>query len=221
LSLFQLLPFLSIIKAVGRWECVSLSWGDHYSCRCEGTMMDGFSWKPGHWRTMWSDVTALNRWAASQYNELHLFVSRSFSSAVLRCDRLVIWRLGEWRKCREFPATHSDYQTVNQRGEVPTMLTLKSLAACRTNDLTSRNRAITRLKLSSKELILQTFTKESSWPEFACELYRPSDRRLSAKLVPTFAGRGRHVVSVTDPYCCIIDFLDRSRYFLIQAAPQL
>jgi hypothetical protein len=44
------------------------------------------------------------------------------------------------------------------------------------------------------------------WPESASELYRPSDRRLSAKLVPTFADRGCHVVSVTNPYglnnCC-------------------
>jgi hypothetical protein len=30
-------------------------------------------------------------------------------------------------------------------------------------------------------------------------IYRPSDRRLSAKLVQTFADRGCHVVSVTDP----------------------
>jgi hypothetical protein len=32
----------------------------------------------------------------------------------------------------------------------------------------------------------------------ASELYRPSDRRLSAKLVPTLADRGCHVVIVTD-----------------------
>jgi hypothetical protein len=37
-------------------------------------------------------------------------------------------------------------------------------------------------------------------PESANELYRPSDRRLSAKLVPIFADRGCHVVGVTDPY---------------------
>jgi hypothetical protein len=36
------------------------------------------------------------------------------------------------------------------------------------------------------------------------ELYRPSDRRLSAKLVPTFADRGYHVVSVADPYGRIV-----------------
>jgi hypothetical protein len=31
--------------------------------------------------------------------------------------------------------------------------------------------------------------------------------------VPTFADRGCHVVSVTDPYGRILGFLDRSRYF--------
>jgi hypothetical protein len=40
---------------------------------------------------------------------------------------------------------------------------------------------------------------------------------MSAKLVPTFADKGCHVVSVTDPY----GFLDRSHYFLLQVAPQL
>jgi hypothetical protein len=35
--------------------------------------------------------------------------------------------------------------------------------------------------------------KKTPWPESA------SDRRFSAKLVPTFADRRCHVVSVTDP----------------------
>jgi hypothetical protein len=34
----------------------------------------------------------------------------------------------------------------------------------------------------------------------ASELYRPSDRRLSHKLVPALADRGCHVVSATDPH---------------------
>jgi hypothetical protein len=41
-------------------------------------------------------------------------------------------------------------------------------------------------------------------------------RRLSAKWLPTFAARECHLVSVTDPYGCILDFLDRSRYFSIK-----
>jgi hypothetical protein len=33
--------------------------------------------------------------------------------------------------------------------------------------------------------------------------------------------RGCHEVSVTDPYGCILAFLDRSRYIFFQVAPQL
>jgi CBS-domain-containing membrane protein len=58
--------------------------------------------------------------------------------------------------------------------------------------------------------------KQTPWSKSASELYRPSDRRLSAKLVPTFADRGCHVVSVTDSYGHILGFLDRSRYFSIK-----
>jgi hypothetical protein len=49
---------------------------------------------------------------------------------------------------------------------------------------------------------------KTSWPESASELYRPGDRVLSAKLVPIFSGRSRHVVSVTDSYGHILGFLD-------------
>jgi hypothetical protein len=40
---------------------------------------------------------------------------------------------------------------------------------------------------------------KTPWSESASELYRPGDRRLSAKQLPTCADRGCHVVSVTDP----------------------
>jgi hypothetical protein len=50
------------------------------------------------------------------------------------------------------------------------------------------------------------------WPESASELNRPSDR-LSAKLVPTYADRGCHVISMTDPYGRIFGFLDRNESF--------
>jgi hypothetical protein len=66
-----------------------------------------------------------------------------------------------------------------------------------------------------------TIRQKTPWPESASELYRPSDHRLSAKLVPTFEHRGCHVVSVTDPYGRNLGFLDRSRYFLFQVAPHL
>jgi hypothetical protein len=47
------------------------------------------------------------------------------------------------------------------------------------------------------------------WPESVSELYRQSDRRLSAKMVPTFADRGCRVVSAAEPYGCNLGFLDR------------
>jgi hypothetical protein len=43
------------------------------------------------------------------------------------------------------------------------------------------------------------------------ELYRPSDRRLSAKLMQTFADKDCRLVSMTDPHSRIIGFLDWSR----------
>jgi hypothetical protein len=61
-----------------------------------------------------------------------------------------------------------------------------------------------------------TLKKKTPWSESASELFRPSDRRLSAKWLLTFADRGCHVVSVTNPYGRILDFLDRSRYFSIK-----
>jgi hypothetical protein len=63
--------------------------------------------------------------------------------------------------------------------------------------------------------------RETPWPESASKLYRPSDRCLSAKLVPTFVSRGCNAVSVTEPHARILGFLDRNRYFFFQVAPQL
>jgi hypothetical protein len=42
--------------------------------------------------------------------------------------------------------------------------------------------------------------KKTPWLESASELYQPSDLRLLAKLVPTFADRECCVVGVTDPF---------------------
>jgi hypothetical protein len=54
----------------------------------------------------------------------------------------------------------------------------------------------------------------------ASELYRQSDRHLSAKLVPTFADRGCHVVSMTDSYGRFLGFQEGAAIFF-QVAPQL
>jgi hypothetical protein len=44
---------------------------------------------------------------------------------------------------------------------------------------------------------------------------------MSAKLVSTFADKGCHVVSATDPHGRILGFLGRSRYYFFQVAPEL
>jgi hypothetical protein len=70
---------------------------------------------------------------------------------------------------------------------------------------------------------IHTYVKnrQTPWPESASEHYRPSDRRLSAKLVSIFADRGCCVVSTTDPYSRILGFLDRSRYLFFRVVSQL
>jgi hypothetical protein len=62
---------------------------------------------------------------------------------------------------------------------------------------------------------------QTPWPESVSEQYRPSDRRLSAKLEKTYSDIGCHVVSATDLFCRILGLLDRSSYIFFQVAPQL
>jgi hypothetical protein len=58
----------------------------------------------------------------------------------------------------------------------------------------------------------QEKNKQTPWPQSASELYQPGDRRLSAKIVPTFAYRGCYMVSVTNNYGRILELLDRGTY---------
>jgi hypothetical protein len=86
-----------------------------------------------------------------------------------------------------------------------------------------RKRGTTRIEVSTELwiLLLLLLLLLTPWPEPARELCRPSDKRLSAKLVPPFADRGCQVVSVTDPYDRNLSFLDWSRYYFFQVASQL
>jgi hypothetical protein len=50
----------------------------------------------------------------------------------------------------------------------------------------------------------------------------PTERPpLVGEVVPTFADRGCRVVSATDPPVVSLGFLDRSRYYFFEVAPQL
>jgi hypothetical protein len=99
------------------------------------------------------------------------------------------------------------------RERVPALVGLKH----QTNLLS----AATSFQVRFSSVAVRYRSKKTPWPQSASELYRPSDRRLSAELVPTVADRRCHVVSVTGPYGRILGFLDRSRYFFFQVAPQL
>jgi hypothetical protein len=59
------------------------------------------------------------------------------------------------------------------------------------------------LKVTKTRWVRQrTYTnknKQTPWLESAFELYRPSDRLLSTKLMPTLADRGCRVVKATNP----------------------
>jgi hypothetical protein len=82
-----------------------------------------------------------------------------------------------------------------------------------------RKRLVSKRLTQVEESCLKRFLCKkikTPWSESASELYRRSDHRLSAKLLPTFADRGCLVVSVTDPYGRILGFLDRSRYVSIK-----
>jgi hypothetical protein len=74
----------------------------------------------------------------------------------------------------------------------------------------SHCKLVTIYKKPSTRCVLCKF-KLPGLSQSASKLYRTSDRRLSAKLVPTFADRVCHVVSVTDPYGHVLGFLYRSR----------
>jgi hypothetical protein len=59
--------------------------------------------------------------------------------------------------------------------------------------------------------IVRKYNLKKLWPQSARQLYRPSERRLSANLMPTFVDRGCRVVSMANLYGRILSFLDRKQ----------
>jgi hypothetical protein len=60
------------------------------------------------------------------------------------------------------------------------------------------------------------------WVDTDAGVSTPTERPPPvSELVPTFADRGCHVVSATNPYGRNFGFLDRSHYFFFQVAPHL
>jgi hypothetical protein len=63
------------------------------------------------------------------------------------------------------------------------------------------------------------YSKYSVASQSTTWLYLTSDRLLSAKLMPTFADRGCHVVSVAKPHGRNFNFLDQSRCYIFLNCP--
>jgi hypothetical protein len=81
--------------------------------------------------------------------------------------------------------------------------------------------ALTGTRLYAVEWQDNSSTKKLRGLSPQSELYRPSDRSSSAKLVQTFVDTGCHMVNVTNPYGRVLGFLDRRGYYFFQVAPQL
>jgi hypothetical protein len=75
--------------------------------------------------------------------------------------------------------------------------------------------------MCSHHTVFLTLIIITPWSQSASEIFWLSNRCLSAKLVPNFADRGCCVISMMDPYGRILRFLDWSRYYLFQVAPEL
>jgi hypothetical protein len=96
---------------------------------------------------------------------------------------------------------------------------------CGTRPATKQRLAQGTEEPSSNNVRLHPFTKQQNSDMKRNELRGPSpranytDRAIGASrrsYCQLFADRGCHVVSVTDPYGRILDFLDRSLYFFFQ-----
>jgi hypothetical protein len=62
--------------------------------------------------------------------------------------------------------------------------------------------------------------QQNPWRQSESEPYRPRYCCLSAKLVPTFVGRGCRVVSATNPHRRFLGILQQSLYYFFQVVPQ-
>jgi hypothetical protein len=88
--------------------------------------------------------------------------------------------------------------------------------------VSTRAADILTAELTNQEPMHITYEKKTTpWLLVRKRTIRPSYRRLSAKLVPTIAERGSRGQRNGSPRLLNIGFLDRSRYFFIQVAPEL
>jgi hypothetical protein len=73
----------------------------------------------------------------------------------------------------------------------------KGLNLTENNELNVHNKFKFKTSISNS-IEIRVTKKQTPWPESASELYRPSDSRLSAELLPTFSVKGCRVVHAAD-----------------------
>jgi hypothetical protein len=66
-----------------------------------------------------------------------------------------------------------------------------------------------KIRPLTEVLACQKYAKKNSVALVRERIILSSDRRLSVKLMPTFADRGCRVVSALDPHSLILGFLDQ------------
>jgi hypothetical protein len=100
--------------------------------------------------------------------------------------------LQPWRWWRNISIKMCDFEPTTQN-YVPQSRTLYALMSVQKSTCRLQGSKVqTRFSHTQKK-------KQTPWLMSASELCRPSDRRLSAKLVPNLADRGCRVVSATNP----------------------
>jgi hypothetical protein len=120
--------------------------------------------------------------------------------------------------------------TLQSRGLCRTDLYFLSLRSCECSLIyllapsrwaVASQRNCTQSLLLLHNVLGHAVVEKTPWSESARELYRPSDRRLSAKWLPTCADRRCYLVSVTDPSGHISRFSRQGPLLFYQVAPQL
>jgi hypothetical protein len=164
--------------------------------------------KTRYWLGKLTNLYRLHRLAT--YFAIHFLQTRKYHNSILDVVKTYYWPI----RC------------LSHNTEILRILRISSIGPtlCPKDPQAIISTELRRLSLNKGQLcssIQNLFHSQLPGLSPQSELYRPSDRRMSATLMPTFAERGCHVVSATDPHGRILGFLDRSRYYFFQAAPQL
>jgi hypothetical protein len=135
----------------------------------------------------------------------------SLLASAIRCSRWLNWSRNSSHFVWNLKGLSHVYKSLLSLDPEPDKYSQPHVIFISCNVVAFRLKSFTRVV--SAPSVSRSFKKRNwtPWLWYARELYRPSDRRLSAKLVPAFADRGYCVVSATGPQGRILAFLDRPR----------